>query len=292
MLSFDADNVSGRKNTMKRVVWLFLMGSLQACAPQISTSVNKLYPPLAEHDVVVVFDENESYDSTLAERIGEVNVLEGSLSLGCSFDDVKNLARNQARILGANALKIYEHKYPNVLSTCHRIRAIALRFKDLAPYEKEISWHPDRLLQWKNFKGRIREASTALAETRCSIVVLPKVKAGWKIRVDPEVYTYFNAEFSWVRPEGKNNLVLQHEQLHFDIAELFARKLRKAYEGKIKDMRSWNLYGEKLYWELIKEYERFQDEYDRDIYADATRQPGWTAKVRAEMAALSRYAIN
>ena len=275
---------------MKRVAWLIVAVVWQGCAPRISSFVSKAYPPLAEQDVVVVFDENDTYDSTACERIGEVNVLEGSLSFGCGFEEVKDLARQQARQLGANALKIYEHRYPGVLSTCHRIKAIALRFKDLAPYEKEISWHPSRLLEWKNFKGRIRESSTALAETRCSIVVIPKVKPGWRLKVTTEVYTYFNSEFSWVRSEGRNAMVLHHEQLHFDIAELFARRLRKIYHEQITDIRSWNLNGERLYWELIKQYEKYQDDYDRDIYADPSKQADWTTRVRYEMEQLAAFA--
>ena len=87
-------------------------------------------------------------------------------------------------------------------------------------------------------------------------------------------------------------MVLHHEQLHFDIAELFARRLRKIYQEQITDIRSWNLNGERLYWQLIKEYEKYQDDYDRDIYADPSKQADWTTRVRNEMALLAQYAAN
>lgn len=39
-------------------------------------------------------------------------------------------------------------------------------------------------------------------------------------------YSQFIPRESWIKPEAYNNLTLRHEQLHFDIAEIYARRLR------------------------------------------------------------------
>lgn len=45
-----------------------------------------------------------------------------------------------------------------------------------------------------------------------------------------EVQSYFLPDQSWVKPDIDSPHLLIHEQLHFDITELHARKLRKAME--------------------------------------------------------------
>ncbi len=70
---------------------------------------------------------------------------------------------------------------------------------------------------------------------------------------------------SWVNEEKKNNVLLQHEQLHFDIAELHRRMIVKAlteedfnkdnYKDKLQEIidRIW-----------IDSYRKMQDKYDKE----------------------------
>ena len=47
------------------------------------------------------------------------------------------------------------------------------------------------------------------------------------MEVDCNIETFFYPESSWYIPETANEVILSHEQLHFDISELFARKMRE-----------------------------------------------------------------
>src|SRR5690606_40361550 len=49
----------------------------------------------------------------------------------------------------------------------------------------------------------------------------------WSSDVCSSDLSYFNPHLSWVVPASRNDYLLKHEQLHFDITELHARKLRR-----------------------------------------------------------------
>ena len=49
-----------------------------------------------------------------------------------------------------------------------------------------------------------------------------------------------------------------HEQSHFDIAELFARKFRKAISGRSLDAKTLHSYYEKTY----DDYKAYQQQYE------------------------------
>ena len=46
--------------------------------------------------------------------------------------------------------------------------------------------------------------------------------------LDIDVAAFFSPNGSWVKPDGKTPELLRHEQGHFDMAELYALRLRKA----------------------------------------------------------------
>ena len=92
---------------------------------------------------------------------------------------------------------------------------------------------------------------------------------------------------SWIRIKSKD--VLDHEQLHFDIDELFTRKIRKAFDSlnvkKVKDYQIYNniyiFYGEKC--------ETYQKLYDNQVYFNDSQQQQWIKKVGAELLRLKKY---
>jgi len=57
---------------------------------------------------------------------------------------------------------------------------------------------------------------------------------------------------------------LLHEQKHFDIAEIFARKLRREVSEKIISSADYIEYFHKIYNKIAKEYNNFQSFYDQE----------------------------
>lgn len=275
-----------------RLVLLMLLAGLVGCAPRPRSRVSQSFPALPDQATVVVFEEKDTFDARGSLEIGEIRVSDSSFSLDCGYATVLNTARQEARRLGANALRITRHRTPSLWwSTCHRIRATALRLADLSPYEREVIWYPARKLTWNDFKGEPREGYPAAAEIKSGILVEAVIKPGLPPRVLPQVRAVMDTRFSWVKAEARTDAILAHEQLHFDIAELFARKLRKQYRAQIRDVNSWQNYGQKLYDDLMHEFIRYQDHYDREVYAHPEKQPDWNRRVERELDELSAYPL-
>jgi len=91
---------------------------------------------------------------------------------------------------------------------------------------KIIYWDKNHRLDWKDFEGNPEykyESISAL--TSSGIVHYTGCKDGQLIY---KIKAYFEKDKSWVKEEARTNHHLAHEQIHFDITELSARKLRQA----------------------------------------------------------------
>jgi len=99
-------------------------------------------------------------------------------------------------------------------------------FASSAETEEIIYWSSDYRLTWDDFAGEPRfdyEAISAL--TSSGIVHYKGCKDG---EITFKVRAYFEKNESWVKAEALTDHHLIHEQIHFDITELSARKLRQA----------------------------------------------------------------
>lgn len=96
--------------------------------------------------------------------------------------------------------------------------------------DNRLSWSPE-LLTWENFEGAPDLSSSFHANTSSGISYYWTIKqSGEDIEFVYNVQSYFLPDESWVMPKKDAPHLLAHEQLHFDITELHARKLRKAME--------------------------------------------------------------
>jgi len=104
-----------------------------------------------------------------------------------------------------------------------------------------------------------------------------------------DVEAYFNRKKSWSR--AKSPALLQHEQLHFDIAELYARKIRE----KISHMRSQGIRDIKQYNSAIKgllhESNLTDQRYDLETLHGALskKQAAWERMIREQLIGLKDY---
>jgi len=89
--------------------------------------------------------------------------------------------------------------------------------------EDEIRWSTKRNLVYTDFSGTIPSASPWAANTSSNIYFSYDFTSN-ELR-EVIVYSSFTPSKSWMRT--KISSVLIHEQLHFDITELFARRLTK-----------------------------------------------------------------
>ncbi len=158
--------------------------------------------------------------------------------------------------------------------------------------EESILWNENHRLEWSDFKANPNFNNDAVAITASGLTFSFSARTTSSKLVDftATVEAHFYPDQSWYKKDHTNNIVLAHEQLHFDITELYARKLRKQIEEysfsvKIKQEIS------KLHTNINKELKEFQNEYDSksDYSRSIEAQKKWQVFVKQELNKLSEY---
>lgn len=159
--------------------------------------------------------------------------------------------------------------------------------------ETKMSWEPNGLT-WADFKASPDPNSHFFANTASGI------SYSWSMRGSAqgkeyqyEVYSFFLPEKSWVRAGGGSANLLAHEQLHFDITELFARKLRKALtEFDFENSRNLKGALQDLYKKMETERALLQRKYDAETSHSVKEdnQVNWQKYIEAELKELEQFA--
>nr|WP_299341944.1 DUF922 domain-containing protein [Allomuricauda sp.] len=147
--------------------------------------------------------------------------------------------------------------------------------------EESIPWSPDLKLTWADFKGKIPPAAVPAATTASGISYRYSANLiHHEVDLDFEVTAFFYPNESWYKPEVCDDLILSHEQLHFDIAELFARKMRRELE---RTSFSDNVKAEirRIYKDILQELQDYQERYDWETNFSRNRekQLEWNERV-------------
>ncbi len=272
-----------------RFFFLVLLVGMLSCQPKTITNTTKTYTPIPDYEGFVVFKLNDTPHLPDAEEIGEVGIKDGSFTLRCDFESVLALAEMEARRMGANAIKIYEHKYPDAWSTCHRIKAKALKIADVRPFEKEIKWHAQRKLKREDFKASpLNRPFEAATNTSLSYGWYGSPITG---KVTVTIKSVFHCHSSYFKNTLNPAQTLAHEQGHFDITEIHARKLTKAFQEQVKSMKDLEQQHGQIFSKIRSEWEKAQDQYDYDIYNDITKQKIWFEKIQADLDSLSAWSL-
>ena len=153
-----------------------------------------------------------------------------------------------------------------------------------------IDWVPGYRLKWSDFKSYEKKSpGFAIATSTCGFGYEAEEENG-EIRVN--VYVRFFCYESWRMPGMKMKDVLKHEQLHFDICELYGRR----YYAEILQLRkNGGLTFESLdktLDRLREEYERVQDRYDleTDHSTNTEAQHRWERMVVEELKRMDHFA--
>ncbi len=128
----------------------------------------------------------------------------------------------------------------------------------------EITWNKNRKLTWDDFKGAIprnAEEYTAAA-TFCGIGFETNTITSNDNNLKIRVYNTFYPDYSWARPDEKNDEILAHEQGHFDLCELYTRKLRQRMSNVQVNVNTLKPVLRRIYDQLQEEYKDRQQAYE------------------------------
>ena len=156
-----------------------------------------------------------------------------------------------------------------------------------------MSWSESYKLSWADFKAKPNTNVNAVAITASGITFgfsITKTDSNQVIGFTSEVHAHFYPEQSWYKKERADNHILGHEQLHFDITELYARKFRQ----RISHLKMSNNIRKELkviHNAINKELSQMQDNYDNETNYSINyeSQKEWHNYIAIELKKLSKF---
>ncbi len=142
--------------------------------------------------------------------------------------------------------------------------------------EELVKWNASKKLTWADYKSKPDPTSDAAASTTTYLKVEYNISS---TKFDFKVESFFSKTRSWGL--HKTAYILSHEQGHFDIAEVYARKLYKALSEYKFNKRTYQKDLEKIYKKITDEKQETQNDYDKEtkhsIYK--VKQAEWLVKI-------------
>jgi hypothetical protein len=151
---------------------------------------------------------------------------------------------------------------------------------------ESILWDSNKKLEWSDFQGKVpKDRGNKLAVTSSGIYIKSNFYKGELPAYIVKSYFYKNE--SWTITKDENNL--SHERLHFDITELFSRKIRYKLHLLMEEGEKDTSVYKKNYRELLEGYSKEQKKYDREVYFNKVKQQEWIEYVHKELEELKAY---
>ena len=155
--------------------------------------------------------------------------------------------------------------------------------------EKYIEWSDSLYLKWSDYQYRPNQ--TGKFKSNALTAVFHSVRGG-VIKGKPEfqVKVLFVKEDSWTT-DTLNIALLAHEKLHFDIAELYGRKIRKQIQAiskkGVSDMSEYRKYIRYF----LNEFKKVSIIYDKETEHGniPEEQARWFEFVSSELQRLHKY---
>jgi hypothetical protein len=155
-----------------------------------------------------------------------------------------------------------------------------------------MSWNASYKLSWNDFKDKPNPNTSAVAITASGITFGFSVKQtdAQVVSFKADVFAHFYPEQSWYKSNLADSHVLSHEQFHFNITELYARKFRQ----RISLLKTSNNIKEELnqLYKIIKmELGEMQNRYDNEsnYSRNIEKQTKWETYITEELNKLSTF---
>lgn len=152
-----------------------------------------------------------------------------------------------------------------------------------------IEWQPGIKITWDDFKRKPDSTS------RFNAVLVSRIEYKYEISdsiIDCyEIRNYMNSDRSWTKT--KDSLSLEHELGHFNISEVFARKIRMILSEKMKSKVKIDVNAlDRIVETYIDSSYIYQDKYDSSVYQnniDTLVQLNWSSSINHQLDFLSQF---
>jgi hypothetical protein len=156
-----------------------------------------------------------------------------------------------------------------------------------------LPWAAARPLVWADFRGTAPSGGTEGAQTAYGLF--------YGLRCSRDVFQFqvttgFLPGESWVKPSvlasaDESRRTLAHEQTHFDLSEVYARRMRRYFADLFRPcdqpLDRWRAVAEKFVDDESSAQDRYDDETRNGLIPE--RQRTWTADVAEQLRALGQF---
>lgn len=155
---------------------------------------------------------------------------------------------------------------------------------------QDIPWKKDRPLTWADYKAKPDKMSDSGAATYSNISYsFQPLSSDTGRRFSVTVRCVFVGSRSWVKYRFMTDGMLDHEQLRFDISELYARKLYNALTKAVYTDQ-WKEDVRQIYEDIREQWFSADRRYLSQVsILDVEKQDAWDKEIRAELAKLPSY---
>jgi len=269
---------------LKQFVPVFLM----CVVPQFGSADSKSSTDNAESvsNNIVILQPEDPFPAK-ASKITTIEI--GDEKVGeCSYNELLAKAQAFAKQSNANIIKITEMTARNKANIYDYLTATLYRADNPKLYEREIKWNKDRKLTWNDFRGPVQSDPNDMvaAATYCGFGFETNQLSKDNQKLKILVYNSFYTDKSWGHKQEQTPEILEHEQCHFDICEVYTRKLRQRMNG-VTNVTVHNLQPtlNNIYEQIKREYsdrqERYEEETEHGLIANAQKR--WENDIAKEL---------
>lgn len=142
--------------------------------------------------------------------------------------------------------------------------------------DEYIPWVPDYRLNWDDFLCEPKRNTDAVASTSTALGIAYLIKDG---KLTYQVTCKFSKVKSWGLV--RTPYILAHEQGHFDITEIFARKLHQSLQSYAVNRKTFQKDINAIYDAVVQAKEAFQMAYDgeTDHSRNRNKQEEWLERI-------------
>ncbi len=153
-----------------------------------------------------------------------------------------------------------------------------------------VLWQENQKLTWGDFKGAKQQPKDVhlIHKVAESSMIFPYSFTYTKDKtLEINIKCYFEKFIAWTITNDDETL--EHEQIHFNIGELYTRKIRKC----VKSLQDEGILDVNAYINevnsLVANCNTYQDKYDDEVLLNYDRQQEWQSKIVKELEVLKEY---
>lgn len=152
-----------------------------------------------------------------------------------------------------------------------------------------IEWNDTIQFTADDYKGGIKDTIHHIASS-CGLYCIPQVTGD---TASVTIIAYFDRNKSWARKKKITPLLLQHEKGHFDLTEIFARKLRKRILATRTNKKNFVKDIQKIYDKTWEDLQKQHMAYDKatDFSNVEFAQRIWQNFIKENMVLYMNYSV-